>query len=240
MQVSIKDTYEDYKKYRNIIVYHDEILLFFPYMEHLIKLKEKHFISKEKIDELFEKGYKDSEFYKYLKELAVDENTIYETMKENKDIKYACLKQMYDALLNVCINLCNLIYYIGNYPSTWPVPKENEKNKELENLLEKYDIIVRYSAHDDIDKMYLVSDDVVRIIETLKERLNTLDKMDKKQETDEWIFTRKKSKDDLIEGVDIFIDRINSFPLSEYQKRGKSRVEEGKHYLRMQHGDDII
>ena len=40
--------------------------------------------------------------------------------------------------------------------------------------------------------------------------------------------------------INQIIQEINSFPLSTYQEKGKSEIEEGKKYLKLQHGNNII
>ena len=72
---------------------------------------------------------------------------------------------IFDELVKSSITLCKLIDYIGHYPTTWPVPKEEEKDIEMEKLLEKYDIIVRYHLNDELVKMQITSNDVARIIQ---------------------------------------------------------------------------
>lgn len=241
MTYIIEEKYEEYKKYGNIITDYDEILVFYPdYYKTKVELENTKFIDKYTVDEYFEGNYKDSELYKRLVELNMDEAEIYQYMKENKNIKYVCIKALFVTLVQSTIKLCRLIDYIGHYPTTWPVPKEEEKNPAMERLLEKYDISIRYHLDDEIDKMQITSNDIVRIIDKLNENLDKLDSMKSKLKTNDWITKRKIPSDKLMEETERLMSEINEFPPSNYQKQGKSKREEGKYYLRLQYGKNII
>lgn len=241
MAISLKEKYEEYKKYGNIIVDYDEILSFYPdYYKTKIELENTKFISKEEVDKNFEENYKTSGLYMKLTELAMAEDEIYAFMKYNKDFKYNNLKSIFEKLVSSCIKLCELIDYIGHYPTTYPVPSEEEKNPEMEELLERYDIIVRYHLNDDLDKMQITSSDVVRIIEKLKTNLQNIQTLKDKMSDGNWMFRRKISEEKSIEITSQILSEIENFPLSDYQENGKSKREEGKMYLRLQHGKNII
>ena len=241
MVSSIIKKYEEYKKYGNIIMDYDEILLFYPdYYKTKVELENINFISKEDADKYFNENYKNSELYKKLTELAMAEDEIYSYMNHNKDIKYESIKTLFESLVNSCINMCELIDYIGHYPSTWPVPTEQEKNPKMEALMEEYDIIVRYHLNDDLDKMQITSDTVVRIIDKLFENLEKLNKVKSKISSNDWLLTVKLTGEKREQLTSELIQEIEQFPLSDYQKRGKSEREEGKKYLRLQHGSNII
>lgn len=241
MITEIAKKYEDYKKCKNIIVDYDEILLFYPdYFKTKTELEQLKFISKEEANQYFENNYKLSKLYAKLTLLAMSEDEIYNFIKHNMELKYSNFSLLFQELITSVIKLCQLIDYIGHYPTTWPVPKTEEKNPELEKLLEEYDIIVRYHLNDEIDKMQITSDDIVRIIETLKYRLSYVNLVSKKISNNEWLLTRNISEEKFIEYVNQAIIEINDFPLSSYQIANKSKREEGKMYLRRQHGKDII
>jgi Xaa-Pro aminopeptidase len=239
----VKYIYDEYKKYGNTITDHDEILLFYPdYYKTKVELENTNFISKEEVDKYFKENYKNSEIYEKLI-FATNEssNEIYHYMLENKNIKYECLKQIFESLKNSCINLCELIDYIGHYPSTWPVPKEEEKNKKMEALMEKYDIAVRYHLNDELDKMQISSDDIVRIIDKLLENLKQLKTIQSKVTSNFWLTVDTKlNKDEILKEISEKIQEIEQFPLSEYQKEGKSRREESKKHLRLQYDKNYI
>lgn len=238
---SIKERYNEYKKYPNISLNYNDILLFFPdYFKVKMELEKEEFVSKEEIDKEFNDNYKNSALYEKLVKLAMAEDEIYEFMNKNKDVKYMDIKNLFDKSVESSISLCELIDYIGHYPTTWPVPNEDEKNPAMEELLEKYDIIVRYHMDDDLDEMQIMSDDVVRIMEKLSENLSLINILKEKTNTNEWLFSREMSDEKRQEsGLDI-ISHIEDFPLSYYQIQQKSKREEGKKYLRLQHGKNII
>ena len=238
---SIKERYNEYKKYPNILLNYNDILLFFPdYFKVKMELEKEEFVSKEEIDKEFNDNYKNSALYEKLVKLAMAEDEIYEFMNKNKDVKYMDIKNMFDKSVESSISLCELIDYIGHYPTTWPVTNEDEKNTAMEELLEKYDIIVRYHMNDDLDEMQIMSDDVVRIMEKLSENLSFINIIKEKTNTNEWLFSRKMSDEKRQESSLDIISHIEDFPLSYYQIQQKSKREEGKKYLRLQHGKNII
>ena len=109
---------------------------------------------------------------------------------------------------------------------------------QLLTLLEKYDMIVRYHLDEDI--MKIMSDDITRIIDKLEENLHLIDILKKDMKNNKWLLYKDIKKEEREKITNEFIEYIASFPLSSYQKQNKSRREEGKHYLRIQHGKDII
>ena len=134
------------------------------------------------------------------------------------------------------IKLCDLIDYIGHYPATYPVPTVDEKNLKLEKMLEQYDIIVRYRLGD-YNKMQILSDDVFRLIEALKEHLNILSYLDKLlYENNDWMFWNSFYNNKSLEVLDV----LPGVDLSVKQKVGESEREEAKKYLRLNYGKDII
>ena len=139
---SIKERYNEYKKYPNILLNYNDILLFFPdYFKVKMELEKEEFVSKEEIDKEFNDNYKNSALYEKLVKLAMAEDEIYEFMNKNKDVKYMDIKNLFDKSVESSISLCELIDYIGHYPTTWPVPNEDEKNPAMEELLEKYELV---------------------------------------------------------------------------------------------------
>ena len=240
MVSSMRERYKELKEYRNILLNYDEILLFYPdYFKTKVELEKESFISKELVDDAFEKNYRDSALYDKLVQLAMANDEIHDFMKHNKNLKYASLKRVFEKLVQSSIDLCELIDYIGHYPETYPVPEEDEKNPKMEELLEKYDIIVRYYLGD-IGDMQITSDDVVRIIDKLNENLEEINAIKEKIATNDWLFTRQLSDEEREKDTIEWINNIDYFPLSVYQKQNRSSREEGKQYLRLQHGKNII
>ncbi len=196
MTSEIERKYEEYKNYGNIIMDYDEILMLYPdYLKTKNDLRQLKFISKEDADEYFESHYKNSKLYQKLTSLAMAEDEIYNFMRHNMELKYSQLSLLFKESISSTIQLCELIDYIGHYPSTWPVPKEEEKNPKLEELLEQYDIIVRYHLNDELDKMQITSDDTVRVIETLKHRLEYVNSILEITYNNDWLLTRKASEE---------------------------------------------
>ena len=83
--------------------------------------------------------------------------------------------EIYKKALEICrragLDCCRMVEYIGNYPTSYPTPKENEKIKEVEKLLEKYDIMPSYYAYGDKDLLQITGDDINRIDDTMTRSL---------------------------------------------------------------------
>ena len=149
---------------------------------------------------------------------------------------YLFNKLKFNQVKKEAIKLCDLIDYIGHYPATYPVPTVDEKNLKLEKMLEQYDIIVRYRLGD-YNKMQILSDDVFRLIEALKEHLNILSYLDKLlYENNDWMFWNSFYNNKSLEVLDV----LPGVDLSVKQKVGESEREEAKKYLRLNYGKDII
>lgn len=95
----------------------------------------------------------------------------------------------------------------------------------MEELLEKYDIIIRYHLNDELDKMQITSDDVVRIIETLKIRMEYVNSIIRITYNNDWLFTKKGTDEENKKFFDQVIEDLNWFPLSCYQEKDKSKIE---------------
>lgn len=241
MTQKMQEIYEKYKDSGNYLLDYDELLLFCPdYYKIKIMIENEKFTPKEEVDLYFEKNYQDSELYKKLKKLAMAEDEIYDAMKSSKDFRYLLYKCAFMKYQKSIVQLCELIDYIGHYPERWPVPKEEEKNLDMELLLEEYDIIVSYHASDDIDLMQITSDDVVRIIEKLKDNLTIFEALKKGITTNDWSIKRVISDRELEDRINTCIREMEDFPQSNYQKKGRSRRKEVKRDLRRQHGNKII
>ena len=240
MEICMKERYNELKESPRILVTYSDILSFYPdYYKKKVELENMEFFSKEEIDADFETAYDKTDLYDKLVELGMAKDEIHDVMSHNKDLKYDRLKAIFEALVKSSIDLCDLIDYIGHYPTTYPVPKEEEKDPRMEALLDKADIMVRYYAYDDIDEMQIMSDDVVRIIEKLSNNLYGIDLVSTLSTTQHYC-ERHCSDEALKESTKLIIDEINTFPPSCYQMEGKSHREEGKMYLRKQHGKNVI
>lgn len=237
----VRKRFEKFRGCGDLFVDHDEILLYYPdYYKKKIELENKDIVSKEMVDSHFEANYQQSELYQNLVNLAMDKEEIYTFMKKNKDLRWLFLKSVFEKYVEKSIELCDLIDYIGHYPATYPVPKEEEKDLAMEALLEKYDIMVRYHASDDLDKMQITSDDVVRIMESLEKRLTALNAINICISEEDWMFKKNPSEIQFRNDMIRLIEEADFFPESNLQKKGRSRREEGKRYLRKQHGNRVI
>lgn len=223
------------------ILDYDTILDYVPYYHEIREyLKNIKFISREETIKYANDNYKNASFYKYLSDLSMDEEEIRKAVIDNALLKYDCLiTGILEYSANHTINLYNLIEYIGNYPTTYPVPREDEKNYAMEQLMEKYDIIVRYYMYDDVDRMQIRADDIVRIVDNLNINLKVIRKNINSVSNNEWLLYRKMTDKQYIEEY----NRIKSnleFPLSFSQLNyGVSNREEAKKYIRRNHGNVI-
>ena len=210
---SMKERYEQLKKYPNTSLNYDEILLFYPdYYKLKVKLEKEEFIPEEEVDERFNENYKNSDFYKELVKLKMAEDDIDMYMGFNKDIKYLNLKRIFDEYVNYSIRLCDLIDYIGHYPSTNAELKE-EVNKEMDELIKNYNILVSCSVDDDFETK-IIAGDVVRIIDTLTENINMIKLIKNRANENDWLFTKQTEEE---KNMDVVIENINKFPESNYQ-----------------------
>lgn len=105
--------------------------------------------------------------------------------------------------------------------------------------MEKYDVMVRYYMYDDVDRMQIRADDIVRIVDNLNINLKVIRKNINSVSNNEWLLYRKMTDKQYIEEY----NRIKSnleFPLSFSQLNyGVSNREEAKKYIRRNHGNVI-
>lgn len=227
---SMEKRYEELKKCPTLMLNYDDILLICPdYFKMRMELLLEEFTSKEEIDKEFEKYYKKSDYYTLLLDIPFgNEQEHHDIVANIKDRRYEHLKLIFEEALRTNIKLCELIDYIGHYPETFPVPKEEEKKPEFEKMLDEYDISVRYYAHDDIDYMQISSNDIIRIIDKINSNFKIMEKA--KNKTIEEYCMDYPDEDTLAEcRKDIFED-IHAFPRSLNQELGKSKREEDRMY----------
>lgn len=237
----MKDRFERYKRCGDILVDYDEILLYYPdYFKKKVELEKKKFVSKDVIDSYFEENYQQSNLYQKLEKLAMAKEEIYIFMVQNKDLRWELFKLAFEKHVEKCIELCNLIDYIGHYPTTYPVPREEEKDFAMEELLEKYDIMVRYHLSEEFDKMQITSDDIMRIMLVLNRLLSDFESINTVLSKEGWMFEREAPEIKFKENMLNLIKEVDFFPESNFQEKGRSKREEGKRYLRKQHGKRVI
>ena len=207
----------------------DEILSFYP---DYYKVREK--IEADSVDlpminktvAYFNANYKTSDKYKELKDAGLSEEEIYNSMFKDTSGKY---NRLYKSVLKAkekCIDLCDLIDYIGHYPERYPKPRPEEQNEKLEALMDKYDIAVAYhsdglSAH----RLKITSGDMVRLIETLKSKVKIFDLQRVHLESYRWVFDSDKLEE-VEEKHDILAEVIEDFPKSIEQLNGTTKKEE--------------
>ena len=141
--------------------------------------------------------------------------------------------EFYKKALEICkrsgLDCCRMVEYIGNYPTSYPTPEESEKNKEIEKLLEKYDIMPSYYAYGDKDLLQITGDDINRIDDTMTRSLNAAKKLLDLSHIPATYFTLNKEE----EYLNLVAEEV-SFPESVYQKDGKSYRKNRKMYLKKQ------
>ena len=240
--LNIKENYEVLKSSPNVLVDYDEILSFYPtyYKDRTVLANSNPLMDLREFYAKYTSVYKESdqykEDYKKLKEEGLSNYDINARLLQEKlSVKWYYLLEILNKSRDSAVQLLDLIDYVGNYPTTYPVPNEEELNPEFEKLLEKYDISVRYYMHDDLDKMQTSSDDVVRLIESAKDRIDCFEMLNGRINDEDWMkeFITIANPDKLEESKEQIFKYLDSFPESYYQKKGKSKREEGKHYQKM-------
>lgn len=218
------------------IVDYDVILRLFPYYDEIREyFKQYKIIDKEELVKFIQENYRSSKTYEQFMG-AIKEERLKTIVIDQALKKHEVLENVVEAYRQDGIKCCDVIEYIGTYPPRYPVPLEEEKNSRLEELLEQYDIIVRYYAHDDLDKMQIEGDDVNRLIQTVDKDLAHMKEIGERAKTPQEYLETKDDYQPLLD----YVKKDLEFPLSIAQQQGKSRREEGKQYLRIQHGKDII
>lgn len=224
-----KNNIYDYDTIIRIVPYYDEIKA---YLENI------RIISEQEVMEWSKNHYTNSIAYSKLKEELLDEEEIKKQILNHTQLRYRMFQKFLSPMQNSAKECCDLIEYIGHYPTKYPVPTEEEKNTELEKLLEQYDIIVRYYAGD-LTKMQIDGDTIIRTVTHLNYCLEYIKKLTASiNNKDAYLKTYFTSENYKV-GLEDIISKA-TFPLSSYQEEGKSRREEGKRYLRLQHGPHII
>ena len=225
----VKEWYKIIKESPDMLLDNDEILSFYP---DYYKVREK--IETDSVElpminktiAYFNANYKTSDRYKELKENGLNEEEIYNSMLKDTTDKY---NRLYKSVLKAkdkCIDLCDLIDYIGHYPERYPRPRPEEQNEKLEKLMDKYDIAVAY--HSDGLSAYrlkITSGDMVRLIETLKSKVKIFDLQRVYLESYRWAFNTDKLEE-IEEKHENLEEAIEDFPKSIEQLNGTTKKEE--------------
>ena len=163
----------------------------------------------------------------------------YQTTNDKKVMLQYCLERakknhkIYMKTLEICrragLDCCKMVEYIGNYPTRYPEPKDQEKNQEVEKLLEKYDIMPSYYAYGDKDVLQITGDDINRINDTINRSLEATKKILEISNNTVTYFSLNNEEEYLK-----LVSQEVAFPKSVYQKEGKSYRDNRKIYLKKQ------
>lgn len=223
--IKVGDLYEELKQSNEVFINYNEILSFYPdYYKEKIMIENAHFIERRELYDYIAKNYKNFNIYNQLKEVSLTDDEIYEYIRKNALTKRNSIFSMWIEAKKKCIELCDLIDYIGHYPTTFPIPTEEEKNKKMEEVMKKYDITVKYNNYGYLDILEISSNDVVRIIETLKQRIELYKRISKNINLD--MFTNNTmSEEKLNEHVNVVLESLNYFPLSDRENSKVKKLE---------------
>ena len=144
-------------------------------------------------------------------------NTTTEEEKEAIHHRYNVIHQMFGECQTMGVNCCDLVEYIGNYPTNYPYPNKRKIKPKLEKLMQDYDIMPIYYAWDDIEGLQINGDDIKRISSTLDRSIRTL--VDVSTRAND-VFRYQYPLDE-----EEYVQQIRSqiaFPSSAYQERGKT------------------
>ena len=141
--------------------------------------------------------------------------------------RYNVVKQMLQECQEMGINCCDLIEYIGNYPSNYPYPNKKQKDPRLEKLMQEYDIMPTYYSWDDIEGLQINGDDIIRISSTLDRSVQALVELNTKA-NDVFRYQYPFDEEEFVQTI----RRRIVFPQSVYQERGKSFRNECKKMLK--------
>lgn len=144
-------------------------------------------------------------------------DTITDEEKEIIHHRYNIIHQTFGECQAMGINCCDLVEYIGNYPTNYPYPNMRKINPKLEKLMQDYDIMPIYYTWDDIDGLQINGDDIKRISSTLDRSIRTL--VDVSTRAND-VFRYQYPLDE-----EEYVKQIRSriaFPASAYQERGKT------------------
>ena len=204
------------------------------YNEEKEFLKSINTINWEEISKYIDENYKSSNIYQFEQSpnfedgKVQDDETMKQEVKDMAKVRYVALKELFDTCKNKTIPLYDLIEYIINYPTTYPAPKEEEMNFELECLMEEYDIIVRYHLGD-IDGLQIQGEAIKRLITTINQRDVEIKKLIPFINNLEGYVNFKNTKQGMIEAT-AEGQKLFKFPLSYAQEKGESIWQKGRGY----------
>ena len=237
----IAQKYREYLENGELLVNNDEILLFYPdYYKTKIELENYKPYTSEEISRFFQENYQNAFIYQTITTLnKLDEKKVYLAMRCSIDTNYRIISLLLDKLIASSILLCNLIDYLGHYQQPSLINNKIIKNLEMEELLAKYDIAI-FPPKEGF-KLQITADAITRIIGTLTRNLKDINSLSSISLDDYLNATVSYNNEELVEeyiSADMadFIQKLNeikNFPLSLYQKQGKSQREEVEMALKL-------
>ena len=108
---------------------------------------------------------------------------------------------------------CHLVSYIANYPSRYPVPKQEEQDEKMERLLEESDILPTYLPWDDLDGIFIRGTDIIRLETALISCFDV---------TQELIALAKDEKEAISPTLEEEVRQRIEIPKTREQQQGKS------------------
>ena len=213
-----------------------ELLYYYPnYKEEKEFIKSLRTATWEELEKYIEENYKNSNIYQIIKspnfanEKVLHDDLMKQDVLDLAKVKFAVLNELLNTCKDQVAQLCDLIGYIVNYPDTYPVPTEEEINFEMEVLLKKYDIIIRYYLGD-IEGLQIYGEAIKRLITTLNERVEDVKSVIPIMNNLETYIMFNQNKENMLTSSADKIKELLEFPLSYAQKSDESLWHEGKYY----------
>lgn len=89
--------------------------------------------------------------------------------------------EIYQKALELCkrrgLDCCKIVEYIGTYPANQQKEQQRKKNRELERLLEKYEISLIRNEEENEDSVQITEEDIHRIDTTMNRSLEATKKL---------------------------------------------------------------
>ncbi len=118
---------EELKKFPSLVP-HNTILNYCPYYYEIEEyLKGIQFPQKYEVINFAFNNYRECELYSTLAAEGKSRESIRYEILDNTEFRYNQLLSLVKESIERSIKFCELIGYIANYPTTYPVPKEEEK-----------------------------------------------------------------------------------------------------------------
>lgn len=197
---------EELKKNPTDLVKCSEILKYYPELYDEIERISNYKITienKEECYKRFEVMCRKSEFYKELISKGLDDETSHMIMESNMENQRAIIVSAIKVSREACLKILELIRYINNYD-------KRETNPIYEGLIYDYNISI---VHISESENAILADDVIRLIETVKNRIQYFDiiKTDYLHHSKDWMVI-KVNEIDMRIAFEKIKNILNSFP----------------------------